>query len=470
MATIFKNIFWSTFTSILQLYTGSVVFIVLAKLMTVNDFGILSFGFSLNALALIVADFGFSLMVVKDYPKYQQGQGSYFVNSLLAKMIISLVGCAFFFIYLLIFYKGEWLLVGFIYILFALVASYIIYLQAILRVSNEFGQYTATNLIYAIIITLVVILYWQLKFSLFHLVALLLMAKTVQLCYTFFLCRHAFIPYAINTKQIAMLLKSSWSFGVFSILGIFYFMVDTQIISLYLGAKEVALYQSVFRIILILMLFSDILTNVLLPYLSFKFYQQQDLTMLVSKFFIFLLVVGCTFFLVFTSFKSEILTILYTSAYQEAAILVLPFSMVLVLRTVSSLLGNILTISNKQVYRVFTVSVSLVISLGLNLFLIPKYGILAAAWTSVLVHIILLAMYVVFSKKEIPSLKLFTAPVIWLLTTMAFLYWIINERYSGNYLILMIGILIWSVVVYGIMKRDNNFGFLQKLLHEKGVG
>ncbi len=470
MATISKNIFWSTFTSVLQLYTGSVVFIVLAKLMSVNDFGILSFGFSLNALVVIVADFGFSLMVIKDFPKLQQGKGTYLTNSILAKTILSAASCGVFFVYLIIFYQGEWLIIGSLYVLFAVLASFIIYLQAILRLNNKFGAYTATNIVYAIGISLVVYAYWQWNLTLKQLVGYLLLAKTAQLLYALFICRSTFNRYNLKTSMVAKLIKNSWSYGVFSILGIFYFMIDTQIISIYLGAKEVALYQSVFRIVLILMLFSDIVTNVLLPYLSFKFHQREDLSILVSKLFLYLLLLGCSIFLAFTSFKSELMGFLYPPAYQEALPLILPFSLVLILRTVSSLLGNILTVSNQQVYRVMAVGSSLIVSLVLNLALIPLYGIIAAAWTSVAVHIILFGMYSLYGKREIPSLRMFTRTNLTTIAITGLIYWVLLQFSETTYGVLAGCLSLWFLVLYVIMKKDNNFIFLEQVLREKGVG
>ena len=111
MATVSNNILWSTLTSVLQLYTGSIVFIVLAKLMSVNDFGILSFGFSLSAIVVIVADFGFSLMLIKDYPQ-QLARSSYLFNSLIAKAFIALGTIIIVGLYLLFFYDADWLKVG----------------------------------------------------------------------------------------------------------------------------------------------------------------------------------------------------------------------------------------------------------------------------------------------------------------------------------------------------------------------
>lgn len=469
MATVSNNILWSTLTSVLQLYTGSIVFIVLAKLMSVNDFGILSFGFSLSAIVVIVADFGFSLMIIKDYPQ-QLARSSYLFNSLIAKALIALGTIFIVGLYLLFFYEADWLKVGAIYALFALVASFIIYLQALLRVQNRFKRYTGSNIVYAVTITISVLVYWRFQISLIALVFCLLLAKIIQLIWLLALCRSTFDQFSYSGTMVGKLIKQSWSFGVFNILGIFYFMVDTQIISLFLTAKDVALYQSVFRILLILMLLSDIISNVLLPYLSFKFYKQENISELSSKIYLYLLLVGCSLFLAFTTFKTELLQLLYTPEYLEATVLVLPFSIVLILRTVSTLLGNILTISNQQVARVVTVSLSLVLSLVLNLLLVPKYGIVAAAWTSVLVHIVLFGLYAMFCRKELKGLSIFSLWALVLMLFSGFLYYLINHLYPHNYRVVLISMAVWILLLVFTMSRNNNFIFLRKVLREKGVG
>ena len=470
MPTVSKNIIWSLLTSMLQLYTGSVVFIVLAKLMSVEDFGILSFGFSLSALAVIVADFGFSLMILKDYPQRESGNSSYLSNSIVAKGVLASGTIGLFFVYLYFFYDGDWLKVGALYVLFAGVASFVIYLQALLKAQNRFNGHTESTIVYAIAVTLSIVVYWQFQIDLFQLVVCLLLSKVAQLLWTIKLCRASFSAFSYAPKLASGLIKGSWSFGLFSILGIFYFMADTQIISLYLGAKEVALYQSVFRIIFILLVISDIVSNVLLPYLSFKFYKKDNIAELVSRIFLYLLIMGCSMFLVLTTFKTQILGFLYTPEYQEARSLVLPFSIVVVLRTVSSLLGNILTVSNRQVYRVITVSVSLVVSLVLNFILIPRLGILAAAWVSVLVHLVLFGMYWFYSRIEVPSIRLYSLHNLLLIAVTATIYGTIHHVAQGDLWVVLGCALLWFLVIYGVMRRNNNFGFLQQILKEKGVG
>jgi len=438
--------------------------------MSVDDFGILSFGFSLAAILVVCADFGFSLMVMKDYPAVNSNPIIYISNSLILKSFISLLIFIITVVYLLHFFEGKWVLVGGLFTVFAIISSFILYFQSLMKLQNKFGKHTETIIVYAVCITATIILYWFLGMSLEYLVLGILISRIIQLIWSFFICKDCFSLSNISFDHQNKLAKGMWSFGLHTIIGIFYFMVDTQIISIFLDAKAVALYQSVFRIILVLLIVSEMLSNVLLPYLSFKYFHKNDVDLFISKLFLFLFIIGCSLFLFFTSFSEFIIQFLYSEEYLLALPLVVPLSFVLILRTISSLLGNILTVSNKQVYRVKTVLTSLVLSLMLNLALIPKYGIIAAAWVSVVVHVCMFVMYLFYSKKEVRGAQFFSKDLIIILmgTTMLFfsVQWF---SYIQPIIVNILAILMWFVCLYVVMKRNDNFVFLSNLMKDKGV-
>ena len=150
MATVSKNIFWQSIAAFLQIYTGGIVFILLAKIMSMEDFGILSFGFSFSTLLSTCLDFGQSLMIMKDYPQKLFPSGEYVLNSMAQKIVLIVVFCSLFMGYLLFFYTGEWLVIGQLFILFGIVSADVLYLQAVLRVKNRFKDASLSIITYAL--------------------------------------------------------------------------------------------------------------------------------------------------------------------------------------------------------------------------------------------------------------------------------------------------------------------------------
>lgn len=467
MSTVSKNLFWSIVITLFQVYTGSIVFIVLAKIMPVNDFGILSYGYSFSSIISVCSDFGFWLMVMKDYPNVIDPY-RYVFNSLVVKVIISILVGILSLFYLILFYENHWITVGGIFILFAASSSFILYFQVLLKIQNKFKVYAGTSIIYAIGITFIILLYSISGMALVTLAFFILTARVAQLLWCMYLSWDSFNFKSFNIRLQKSLFKRSRPFGTHMVLGILYFMIDTQFISIYLGANDVALYQSVFRIIFVVLMIPEMISNVLLPYISSKYSNKVDISSLSSKVFLYLLIIGCSLFLFLTTFR-EFLPSIYSMDYVNAIPLVIPFSLVVILRGLSGLLGNILTISNYQFQRAMSVFVTLMICIVLNFAFIPIFGIIAAAWNSVVVHAILFILYLIYCNRGKVKVDFLSGDVIIVLVVTGIIFIGINTFENMGNFVPLIGIVFWISYVYFIMSRNNNFTFLTSLLKERGV-
>ncbi len=469
MATVSKNIFWSSVAAFLQIYTGGIVFILMAKMMAINDFGLLSFGFSFGTLLATCIDFGHSLMIMKDFPQQKSDPHIYVLNSLAQKGAFALLFVLVFALYLYFFYTGEWVSIGLRFILFAVVAAYVIYLQAILRVKNKFKESAWSMIVYAVVISCAVALFYFDKLNTLQFITVMIYCKILQLIVTVRMCRDIFQKRWFDTKIQNYLIRNSWSYGAHFIFGTFYFTIDTQIIALLLEAKDVALYQSIFRIVYIFLIVSDIAANVLLPYLSSKFVKEEAIDSLAGNILYLLLIMGCALFLIFTSFYQEIIAILYTEEYIQAYPLVLPLSIVILLRTAAASYGTLLTISNNQTNRVKVVFVSMLLSIGLNFVFIPILGIIAAAWVSVVVHLILLGGYYLYSKQEFPKINILTKENMSIILITGGVFLFSNVLFNDSFVMSCLFLIVWGLIMFFLMKRHKKMSVLNLILKDKGV-
>lgn len=437
--------------------------------MSINDFGLLSFGFSFGTLLATCLDFGQSLMIMKDYPQQKFQSQSYVLNSLAQKVVFIIFFGAVFLFYLNFFYNDEWVKIGNRFILFAVLSAYVLYLQAFLRVKNRFRESAITIVVYALVISTVVLLFYYGKLDLLHFITLMIFGKLVQLLVSIFMCIEIFQKNWFNIEIQRFLIKNSWSFGAHFIFGTFYFTIDTQIIALLLEAKDVALYQSVFRIIYIFLIVSDVASNVLLPYLSSKYANKEDIDELSSNILYLLLIIGSGLFLLFTLYHKEIIAVLYTDEYKQAYPLVLPLSIVIILRTAASIYGTLLTISNNQVNRVKVVFISMLFSIVLNFVLIPKLGIIAAAWTSVAVHIILFGGYYFYSKKEFPKIGLITKENLGIMGITALIFILSNILLNNSFIYSSLFFVLWCFLVVFLLKKHQKSLIISRILKDKGV-
>ncbi len=468
MATIQNNLGWSILTSLLQVYTGSVIFIFLAKLMSISDFGVLTFGFSLSAIITIFFDFGLSLIVIKDYPSGKFDKNKYIFNVFFQKIIFVVPVSFVFFSYLLL-YNGDKFKVGLLFIIYGILSSFVFFIQSLFRIKNKFKQQFNIALVYAFTISFLLLGYYYFSISLIQVVWFMILCKFLQFLYSVSLNMKVFRDINLFDWDINLyLLKNSWSYGLHSIVGILYFTIDTQLIAYFLSDNDVAIYQSIFRLIVVLLMASDIISNVFLPYLSSNLYRNKEYIIdLSNKFSIYLLILGCSLFLFLTSFDDQLIRILYSKSYLDSLIIILPLSIVIILRVLSSLYGNLLSISNNQINRLKTVLISLIFSIVFNVLFIPVYGIVGAAWISVLTHFLILIMYFNFSKYDFEKLRIFNNENIILLLITLSLYCL--NLYSENIYSIIISILIWSGTIFYVMRCNQNFLFLKRILEDKGV-
>jgi len=460
--SVLKNLTFSISSNLIRVYTGSVIFILLAKLLSLEAFGILTFGISLSAIISVCAEFGFSIMTMRDIPQKRFEFNIYIYNILVQKVIISLIVTVLGIFTICYLYENINFKIGLIFIVNGIILSFFSYFLAVFKSSNRFQLETYITIINAILLTILICVHYFLKFDIIILSLIYVAINLIKL-----LCAVIQFIQVSNFKLFdwdkeiqGYLFKNSWSFGLHYIIGIFYFSVDTQLIAIFLDNEQVALYQAVLRIIFLIMLVTDVISQVFLPYLSNKFSEQK--TIQFNN--IFQLLVESTILVIvpilyITSlFGESILSILYTDAYNASIPLILPLFLMVILRANAVLYGLILTISDLQVLRVKSVFISLIFSFTFNIFLIPRYGIIGAAWANVMTHLILLLLYLFYSKTVSNKILVNKSICTNIIIAISVLF-VINYLPIANFWLLALFVFtMWILpIIYYINKEKHHF-------------
>lgn len=406
MATVIKNIGYSLLTYSSKILSGSVVYLILAKILSVNDFGLLSFGISLSGILTVFSEFGYSLMAQRDIPQNKFELNKYVYNIFLHKLFFCFIALAFGVFYSYFFYDKNNTIVGIIFTLNAILTSFIMFLLSVFRSNNNFREETNSSIFYLFAILILLLIYFQYHMDVIGLCIGLLIARFIQMLILFksYNTQYGFENFHYSKKIQNYLFKNSYSFGLHNIIGIFYLTIDSQLIAYYSGNKALALYQSIFNIVLILLSFTDLLGNVFLPYLAKLF--SIDINVFVKNSIVinkFIFVLGICMFICLNLFGETILQFLFKDKYSEAFSIILPLSCVMVFRVLSLVYAFALTISDNQNIRVLVVVVSLCVNLFLNFIIVPKYGYVGAAYVSVLTHFILFGLYMLYFYKYFKS-------------------------------------------------------------------
>jgi len=408
MFTLKRNLLYSSISSILKFYSGALIFILIARYITISDFGILNFGISLGLIVSTSAEFGYSLMASRDIPQKAYEIGLYIYNTLIQKAIISILISGIFMTYLAIIYTGQDLSIGQIFIIYGICSSFIAYYQSLFRAKNYFQYELYTTLINAIFITAIILLLINNEWQIEQISLALLISRVIQIFIVTLLYHVTFKQenqFKIDWRIQKYLTKNSWSFGLHFIVGTLYFQIDTQMLNYFWGNEAVGLYQAPFKFIMLMLICFEVIFQVYLPYIADQFTKsiQYTVHVLLKKLLKYLTAISLLAFVAIIVLNELLIKIIFGEAYIDSAPLMPILAGMVVIRVIASLYGILLTVGDYQNYRVKAVFVSLLFSLTCNFYFIPKYGIYGAAFVSIFTHLVLVTMYVFFIKKYFKS-------------------------------------------------------------------
>jgi len=161
------------------------------------------------------------------------------------------------------------------------------------------------------------------------------------------------------------------------------------------GDYPTGIYQSVFRIVAITLIIPDIIVNIMLPGLMYLHKKDEAKWKIVghvaSKTLFYLgLLIGLFFF----EFADLVIAIAYGSDQYAAAVPVLRiFGLIIFVRYAGEVPALMLTTSHRQSLRMSFVVVATLLNLLMNGFAIPEYGVIGAAWVSLITNGGLLLAY-----------------------------------------------------------------------------
>ena len=450
-----KNIAFSTATAFFQLYNGSVILILLIKILDIHEFGEVAFGISLSGIISTFGEFGFSLMAIRDIPQKKFKLSSYVYNVLSQKTILNIIVLIFGFIYLFLFYKNQ---VNFnvklVFLINGIILSFCGYFTALLQSINKFKSETRAVFITSILLTILVfsltkftmpLIYFSFFFILINFIKLILLIYSSQ--------KMLFLKTQKIEKNIQIYLsKNAWSFGLHFIMGVLYFSIDAQIIYKILGNEQLAIYNSAFRIASISLIFTNILMQVFQPYLASIILEKRQkfdkLVILLLNSFLFII---CSFSVIVLLFNKTLILFLYKKQYLSASFLLLPLLIMCILRGIALVYGMLLTLSDNQLYRVKAIFISLVINVVSNFFLIPIFGIKGAAFSTLITHLVLAGAYIYIVQKQNSFFYVNKYSFFILIFTLVsiLLIFIIN-----NVLITSLLLLLFSIAISGLFHKN----------------
>lgn len=238
-------------------------------------------------------------------------------------------------------------------------------------------------------------------------------------------------------KEWFYLIKESAPLGISTVLGALYFKVDTVLLSILplqnnlSNVHEVGIYGVAYKVIEILLALPGMFIGSIFPILSYEWtVNKERVKELFQKGFDALLSVTLPmmFFLILLS--PIVINIIGGKEFGNASKPLAILSVATAFSFLTSILPPIIIIAKKQKLMIYMSAIALLVNVGLNIIIIPRYSYIGAASVTLFgeITVFIMMLYITFKTTKIfPKFKNFSKILLATLVASGFLYFLMNN-------------------------------------------
>ncbi|MCI5120070.1 MAG: flippase, partial [Candidatus Electrothrix sp. AUS4] len=396
--TIFRNTAVMTAGRLVNQVAQFFMFVYAARCLGADHFGIYSFADTLVVMLGQVMDMGIYRYSIQQVSRDLKKAPIYLGASLIAKIFLIAIG------YILIMGTGAVMEKDMLTmkILFVLATAQALHNLAMpfnsIFSAQEKMQYPAiiisvSNVAMALIG--IGFLYYSKDVLLFC--AAIVIGALLRFCMIAYWCikKNDKPTFDVEPAFVRNLIKMGVPFSLSTIFITIYNDVDSVMLDFFNGSQVVGYYNAAYRLIDVPLLISESLKFALFPAISrlYKADPEEMKTLFGEAFyktFAFGLSVAC----VIAFLSEDLILVLYGSEYAPSAqaLPVLIFGLALIMP--ASICSTTIRSADRQTVGMFVGGGGVILNVVLNLFFIPKYSFLGAAWATLFTEIIIAGIYI----------------------------------------------------------------------------
>ena len=274
MKSIFYRIGFNTFIQILgkgiSIILGFISVGLLTRYLGQEGFGNFTLVFAYLSLFGIIADFGLQLTMVRELAKKESLPKKIYGTYFWLKVFLVIISTLLAIICLLFLPYSRFLKIGIIVASMGVTVGVLnTYGTVIFQANLRLDLVTAVDVLTKIITTVFIVLFVFWKLSFYSILLTILIGNLAGTILIIFLIKK-FITFnlALDLNLAKKLLIQSFPVGLISVLALFYFKIDTLILSIFRGAIEVGIYGLAYKIIENLLVLWGFYMATLYPLLS----------------------------------------------------------------------------------------------------------------------------------------------------------------------------------------------------------
>jgi O-antigen/teichoic acid export membrane protein len=381
-----------------------IIFWFLARFLGPEIYGKFSYAHTIANTFLLVADFGFDLLLTTEIARNRTEAKSIFQKYFGIKIVLVLFSLLTMFIF--VYSKSrnyESLLLGMafgFYMLFNSITNfYFALFKGFERLDYEAKVSSVANAVLFIIAFVLLLL----KQNVLLIAITYSITRLIGFVYSVKLAS-TLIPglsYKIRFENFYEALKKTFVFGMIILSLSFLYQLDTIMLGFYKSDYELGIYQAVKYLVLVPLIFPSILTSALLPtFTRVNSESHENWISLNKTFFKIIYWISLPVAVLLYAFPEQIIEIIYsTKNYASAVPILRIYSFIIVFRYFADYLGVVLISSKRQNIQVYASIAGIVLSIILDILIIPDYGAYGAGVVMLIVTCFICSVFLLVNYK-----------------------------------------------------------------------
>lgn len=461
LASVAKNSFFLLLTKIAShgLYFGLLIY--LARYLGSLEFGKLAFAIAFATILGLISDAGLKTYVQREIARNYEVASKYISQALLVKVFLSSI--TFILISLIINrlgYQRDTVVVVYIIGLYIIVNSFNVFLNFVFRAFEKMEYELVTSLIGRIVHIGLVIIALFLKLDLKYICLSFLGGALTNLFFcSFFLFRKITrFCFGIDFGFWKLLLKNSWQFLLAEVFTEIYFRVDSVMLSVMKGDKEVGYYNAAYQLIEALARLIPVsFGSAMFPVLASTFItSKEDFKKYFDKGMSFLIILTFPFTVGTFLLSNSLIVTVYGNGFMKSvnSMRILSFSLIFMFLN-SLLLITLCCINKQNVFSAIT-GVSAVVNILSNLLLIPRLGCLGSSICTVLTEGVLFFLSILFIHKYVSNFLDYSLILKSLAGSIIMGYVVFRINSWSFFISILLGVIVYFLSLYflNVFKED----------------
>ncbi len=278
-SAVVKNIFFSILTCGLRFLSSTLLFICMARILGVEEFGKFTYALSFIGIFLVFVDYGFSMLIMKEVAVFAKNALGISSDILTSKIILSILLIIVLCIVLkVVNHPTEIKIVIFVLWFAVIIYSFGQYFNGIFRGLNQFQYETYSTTLFNGIQFFLILTLLLLNFKIIAVAFAYLISRIIYFAVSLYFVHKKFgrLSWKFDFLKGIKLIKDSFPFGIQTILITFYIQLDTVLLSYFKGNVEVGYYQAGMRIVMATMVIYDVIASSYFPVISKKIKIDQE--------------------------------------------------------------------------------------------------------------------------------------------------------------------------------------------------